>query len=152
MLHTGPIRSPVAGRTDHLPMNVPAGSYVLPSSHVSHLGQDNTAAGHARLNHMFDPSGPFGAALPKVAHGHGIPRAPSPKAMKFADGGDTDGDGDGEAVPIMAAGGEYVIPPDIVRKIGDGNLDHGHAILDEWVKRTRKKHIETLKKLPGPAK
>jgi len=30
-LHTGPIHSPVAGRTDHLPMHVPAGSYVIPA-------------------------------------------------------------------------------------------------------------------------
>ena len=149
MLHTGAIHSPVAGRTDHLPMNVPAGSYVLDAEHVGHLGQGNTMSGHARLDHMFS-SGPFGTALPKMGHGHGIPHAPSPHMPKFAEGGVPHDHG--EAVPIMAAGGEYVIPPHVVKIIGEGNLDHGHQILDAWVLRERKKHKQTLAKLPGPAK
>ncbi len=153
MVHTGAIKSPVAGRTDHLPMNVPAGSYVIPSSVVSHIGQDNTASGHARLDHMFS-SGPFGAGLPKMGHGKGAPGAPH--LPKFADGGAAH-EGDHEAVPIMAAGGEYVVPPSVVRMlptlIGEPpNLHQGHQLLDEWVKRTRAKHIKTLRSLPGPAK
>lgn len=147
-MHIGAIKSPVGGRTDHLPLNVPAGSYVLPSSHVAHLGQDNTAAGHATLDHMFS-SGPFGAALPKMGHGKGLPSAGKAPTFK-AHGGAAESPGN-DSVPIMAAGGEYVIHPDIVRAIGEGNLDHGHQVLDEWVKRTRKKHIKVLSKLPGPA-
>ena len=34
-LHTGPLHSSVAGRTDHLPTNVPNGAYVLPADIVS---------------------------------------------------------------------------------------------------------------------
>ena len=44
-LHTGPIHSAVAGRTDHLPMHVPHGAYVLPADIVSGMGQGNTVAG-----------------------------------------------------------------------------------------------------------
>jgi hypothetical protein len=60
--------------------------------------------------------------------------------------------GSEDGVPIMAAGGEYVLGPDFVRWVGGGNLAHGHQILDEWVKRTKDKHVKTLAKLPGPAK
>jgi hypothetical protein len=64
----------------------------------------------------------------------------------FARGGATD------AVPIVAAGGEYVIPPEDVMHLGGGDLDHGHKILDAFVKKMREKTIKTLQGLPGPKK
>ena len=51
-VHHGPIPSPVAGRTDHLPMHVSSGSYVLPADIVSALGDGNTDAGAAKLDQM----------------------------------------------------------------------------------------------------
>lgn len=63
-----------------------------------------------------------------------------------ADGGATSG------VPIVAAGGEYVIPPEDVVHIGGGDLDHGHKVLDAFVKKMRQKTIKTLQNLPGPKK
>jgi hypothetical protein len=66
--------------------------------------------------------------------------------LGFADGGATDG------VPIVAAGGEYVIPPEDVVHIGGGDLDHGHKVLDAFVKKMRQKTIKTLQGLPGPKK
>lgn len=66
--------------------------------------------------------------------------------MGFADGGATDG------VPIIAAGGEYVIPPEDVVHIGGGDMDHGHKVLDSFVKKMRQKTIKTLQGLPGPNK
>jgi hypothetical protein len=66
------------------------------------------------------------------------------KFFNFADGGATDG------VPIVAAGGEYVIPPEDVVHIGGGDLDHGHKVLDAFVKKMRQKTIKTLQSLPGP--
>ena len=143
MAHVGPIRSAVPGRTDHIPLNVPNGSYVLPAQHVSHLGQNNTEAGFAVLGRMFK--------TPHIAHGH-LPSAPKPPSSKFSAHGGRAEDGDDDSVPIMAAGGEFVLHPDIVRDIGDGNLDHGHRILDEWIKRTKEVHAKTIAKLPGPAK
>jgi hypothetical protein len=55
-------------------------------------------------------------------------------------------------VPIVAAGGEYVIPPEDVVHIGGGDLDHGHKVLDAFVKKMRQKTIKTLQSLPGPKK
>ena len=45
----GPIPSNVCGRTDHLPVNVPAGAYVLTADIVSALGEGNTIAGFYTL-------------------------------------------------------------------------------------------------------
>lgn len=51
--HVGPIHSVVAGRTDHLPIHVPSGAYVIPADIVSALGEGNTMAGFRVLNDMF---------------------------------------------------------------------------------------------------
>jgi hypothetical protein len=162
-LHTGPIRSAVAGRTDHIPLTVPGGSYVLPADHISHMGQNNTEAGLVKAAHVFGGSGPFGSAMAKVTHGRGAPHAPPVsrpsrlpmlKSSIFAYGGGTfSGPIRGEEpVDIMAAGGEYVIHPEVVKAIGEGDIDHGHKILDQYVLNTRKEHTKTLHKLPPPAK
>jgi hypothetical protein len=124
-VHLGAIHSPVAGRTDHLPMHVPSGSYVVPADIVSSLGEGNTMAGYRAVKMMFKGA-PYGA---------------------YAAGG-----GIGEPVPIVAAGGEYVLSPDEVVWAGGGDLDAGHRALDKWVTDTRKDLITTLKKLPGPKK
>jgi hypothetical protein len=124
-VHIGPIHSPVAGRTDHLPMHVPSGSYVIPADIVSSLGEGNTMAGFRAVKMMFRDA-PQGA---------------------YAEGG-----GVGEPVPIVAAGGEYVLTPDEVMWAGKGDLDVGHRALDKWITGTRQELINTLKKLPGPKK
>ena len=124
-VHLGPIHSPVAGRTDHLPMHVPSGSYVIPADIVSSLGEGNTMAGYRAVKMMFRD-----AAAGAYAAGGGI----------------------GEPVPIVAAGGEYVLSPDEVIWAGRGDLDAGHRALDNWITGTRKELIKTLQKLPGPKK
>src|SRR5262245_52919246 len=40
MTHSGPIMSAVPGRTDHHPMGVAPGSYVVNADTVSHMGQN----------------------------------------------------------------------------------------------------------------
>ncbi len=151
LTHTGPILSAVPGRTDRHNMAVPSGSYVVPAETVSHLGQSNTLSGMKVLNGMFGPNGPYGmAGTMKVAHGAGAPRPPALSAM--SDSGGARGKGTGAPVDVVTAGGEYVIPPEIVAKIGDGDLKRGHAALDAWIMDRRKDHLRTLKKLPGPAK
>jgi hypothetical protein len=52
-IHVGPIHSNVAGRTDHLPINVPSGAYVLPADIVSAMGEGNTMAGFKVANNVF---------------------------------------------------------------------------------------------------
>lgn len=115
-LHVGPIHSPVAGRTDHLPMSVPSGSYVIPADIISAMGEGNTMAGYKVANAIF-----------------GMQRVES----------DTPAE-------IVAAGGEYVISPENVARLGGDDMDRGHAVLDDFVKKMRAKTVETLKKLPGP--
>jgi hypothetical protein len=118
----GPIKAPVAGRTDHLPVHVPSGAYVVPADIVSAIGEGNTDTGFAILDYMI-----------KVRS-----RGKAPDS--------------GNPVPIVAAGGEYVIPPLAVVHFGGGDMDRGHKALDEWVKSERAKTIKTLKNLPGPKK
>lgn len=142
-LHVGPINSIVSGRTDHLPTRVPSGSYVLPADHVSGLGEGSTIAGFKVLRRMFggEPYGRSGAPYDQGGGPYGEP---------LAEGGRTKNGPEG--VPVVLAGGEYVIPPHIVAEIGEGDMDRGHRVLDEWVKRSRGDLIKTLKHLPGPAK
>ena len=135
-VHHGPLMTAGGGRTDNIPLSVKGGSYVLPADVVSGLGQGNTLNGMRVLDHMFR-SGPYGGALPKIKEGSGVPKP----RMKFADGGQT---------PIIAAGGEYVIPAETVASLGGGDIDHGSNILDAFVKQIRSRTINTLKNLPGP--
>lgn len=263
--HTGPIHSSVAGRTDHLPMHVPTGSYVLPADIVSAGGEGNTAAGFKVLRRMFggepyggssspygQSGGPYGMATggaikhraagilfmspddkillmrrkgqdhngewgfpaggiekgetPEVAArreteeetGHHYDGPMAPLTHRSRDGVDFTtfvahiqpfipklndehsahqwvtsdeakemdlhpgvrstldrirahkAHGGAVGVPIVAAGGEWVVHPEHVEHVGGGDLDMGHRVLDEFVKRVRKELIKTLQKLPGP--
>lgn len=117
-VHTGPILQRAdGGRTDTVPMDVPAGSYVIPADIISALGEGDTAAGMKSVSQMFGPHDEKGAK---------------------------------ETVPIIAAGGEFVLSPSQVARIAGGDMSKAHAMLDQWVKATRAKHIETLANLPGP--
>lgn len=123
--HVGPIHSAVAGRTDHLPMHVPSGSYVIPADIISAMGEGNTMAGFKIMNDITNQY-------------RGHPAA-------YASGGYA-----GQLVPIVAAGGEYVISPEVVANMGNGDMDAGHGELDSFVTKMRAKTVDTLKKLPGP--
>lgn len=59
---------------------------------------------------------------------------------------------DGGKVPIVAAGGEYIVGPEHVARLGGGDLTKGHNALRDFVNIVRKEHISTLKKLPKPAR
>lgn len=139
--HVGPIHSHVAGRTDHLPMHVKSGSYVIPADIISAMGEGNTMAGFKAAKSLFDVNSEISSSV------YGAPESPYGAEMPKADGGATNKTG---LVPIIAAGGEYVIDPDGVASVGKGDLDAGHKILDHFVKKMREKTISTLKKLPGP--
>jgi hypothetical protein len=120
----GMIDSDIPGRTDEIPMKVASGAYVLPADIPSALGQGNTMAGKSILDNMFGGN----------------------DSKQMASGGPTDDD----HVPIIAAGGEYLIHPDKVKEIGQGDMAKGHKVLDKFVLHTRKEHIKTLKKLKPP--
>lgn len=140
----GMINSSVPGRTDKLNLNVPTGSYVIPADIPSAIGQGNSAAGSSILNKMFS-KGPYGMNLSKSKGPRVGVRHSSLHPLHFAKGGAVN-----PTTPIVAAGGEYLIHPDTIRDLGNGDIQLGHSILDAFVKHVREKHIKTLEKLPGP--
>ena len=131
--HIGPIHAAVSGRTDHLNMHVPAGSYVIPADIVSSLGEGNTDAGHDVLDSFCHD---HNYRLDSSEYGRRKWRANQDETL----------------APIVAAGGEYVIPPSVVTSIGGGDIDYGHSLLDNFVVLARHDLIKTLKKLPPPKK
>lgn len=148
-VHVGPIHSPVAGRTDHLPMHVASGSYVIPADIVSAMGEGNTMAGFRVANTIFmaapEMQGAPGLGAPGL---DGVPGVSAQLGLP----GKARGGATATPVPIVAAGGEFVISPDDVTRLGGGDMDHGHKILDSFVKKMRMKTVQTLKALPGPRK
>ena len=147
--HKGAIHSSVAGRTDHLPMHVASGSYVIPADIISAMGEGNTMSGFKVAEKIFKAA-PEMMGSPGMSMGElgGMPGARSLPGMpeKRADGGRTYKD----LVPVILAGGEYVIPPEEVQRIGNGDMDEGHTELDRFVKAMRARLVQTLRKLPGP--
>ena len=144
-MRTGPILSAVPGRTDRHAVNVPSSSYVIPADVVSGRGQGNTLAGMNAMQHMFRMAGGGDRAM-------GLPRPPKPMAMMHSGGGKKGGHRVGDPVPVILAGGEFVVPPDRLMEVVHPNLDEAHRIMDSWILLERKKHRDTLAKLPGPAK
>ena len=137
VMRDGLIGGNTPGRSDRLPMNVAAGSYVIPADVVSGMGQGNSKAGADILGRMFK-AGPLGMSMGKV-------RSSRPRG--FADGGGADDD-----VPIAISDGEYLISPESVAELGGGDMDRGHTIIDKFVKNVRSHTIKELKRLPGPKK
>lgn len=153
--HVGMIRSAIPGRTDKLPMNVRGGSYVIPADVVSGIGEGNSMAGAAALNSLLGQA-PYGAkvraprASPKINMGRPMRMAAPMRAPRMAaEGGAEDGN---DHVPIIAAGGEYVIAPEVVKRIGSGDMKHGHEILDELVLHLRRQTINEMRRLKPPKK
>jgi hypothetical protein len=56
----------------------------------------------------------------------------------------------GGSVPIAAAGGELVVPPEVVQRIGGGDMKKGHDVLRELVLQARAKAIKDMRKLAPP--
>lgn len=127
---TGPVsgllNSDVPGRTDRLPIVVAPDSYVIPADVVSGYGQGNTAGGAKILDQVFG--------------GHVA-------AVRKAKGGAVTRSGN---VPIVAAGGEYIVPPDVVRSVGGGDARRGHQHLDKMVRERRKAVARHTMRLPPP--
>lgn len=72
----GPIVGKTGGRTDALPISVPAGSFVLPADAVSALGEGNSLAGNHAIEKMFGKSRDSraaGGAIPiKISDGEHV--------------------------------------------------------------------------------
>lgn len=132
------------GRTDVHNINVPSGSYIIPSDVVSGLSEGNTLSGAAVMDRMMH-SNPYGVTGGARRGSMGPPRPPAP--LKESRGGRAKDHGG--TVPIVVAGGEFLIHPQtIIKKFG--SLEKGHSTLDRFVVNTRKETAKTMLKLPGP--
>jgi len=153
-VHVGPIHSPVAGRTDHLPMHVPSGAYVIPADIISAMGEGNTMAGFNVAKSIFHPIVKPSSMFKPIPYMSGLPGASAYLGLPGQKGKAAGGQLAASAapVPIVAAGGEYVIHPDDVTNLGGGDIDRGHRELDAFVKKMRAKTVNTLRKLPPPKK
>ena len=146
LTHTGPLHSSVAGRTDHLPSQVPNGSFVLPADIVSALGEGNTMSGFKAAKRMFEGAKRHFGGLP-YAGGNG-PYGQSGGPYGMADGGNAQSAD--QAVPVAVAGGEHVLAPHEVAFAGMGDNEAGHKALTAFVLRQRAKLIKDLKGLAPP--
>lgn len=86
----GPVVGETDGRADELPVDVPAGAYVIPADVVSALGSGNTLAGMEMLKGMFGesmaPERAAGGAVPiLISHGEFVV---SPEQVAAKGGGD----------------------------------------------------------------
>lgn len=137
------LNSDVPGRTDKLPIKVKSGSYVVPADIVSGMGQGNTAAGTKAISRLVS-AGKF--KLPRQKKSFRKPANAASRRVDFNQGGAA------PDVPIIAAGGEHIVTPEEVTRIGRGDMERGHNALDKWVLTERKRLIKTLKGLKGPKK
>jgi hypothetical protein len=120
----GLLHSDVPGRTDQLAISVQPGAYVIPADVVSGLGQGNTTAGGKLFKLIFGEDEPT-----HLARG---------------------GTANEKAVPIVAAGGEFIVSPSMIKRKYGGDLKRGHDALDKMVRKLRMSIAKSMMKLPGP--
>jgi hypothetical protein len=148
MARTGPLMGATPGRADKLPMSVPNGSHVIPADTVSALGSGNSMNGHAVLSKMFPMStGPLGMPMTIHSAKPNFPKLPKFPGKKH--GGEHHSK---DNVAVKVSDGEHIIGPDDVRRVGGGDIEKGHKILDEFILHIRKQNIKALRKMPPPAK
>lgn len=129
----GPIKGDDGGRTDVHEAKVHDGGYILNADTISHMGESNSQAGLKRAQEIFGIGGHYDKSMPDHRE----------------DGGKVE---NGKPIECILAGGEFSIHPRIVRKIGRGDIDLGHKILDKFSMDTRRDHIKVLASLPPPAR
>lgn len=150
---SGLLKSMVPGRTDKLAINVANGSYVIPADIVAGHGQGNTLAGAAALDKLFK-SGPYGTSKVSVStERSSMPKVGfiSPKPVVGYKGPGMAMGGEAE-VPVMAAGGEYILDPDQVAAVGKGDTERGFRILDQFVLQSRRRQLKEIRALRPPKK
>ena len=149
------INSSVPGRTDRIPMRAKTGSFVLPADVVSGFGQGNTQAGAKMwgdaIAHSIGPMGIQSAIRARAMRAPtlgmaGLGGRGGKGARGFAEGGDVD-----DLTPIVTAGGEALVDPEIVEALGGGDPELGKKKLTSSMMKVRKQVIEHLKSLPRPA-
>jgi hypothetical protein len=161
---TAELESPVAGRTDDLPLAVAPDSHVIPADVVSGIGEGNSLNGAHLLDQMFH-GGPWGVRAAKVRGPGTLPRPPRPVGRSRGGPPSAATGAPERTTPILAAGGEYVVRPEAVAHFGaiakrrdprrfarKSAIEAGHDAIDDFIVRARKHIVATTKKLPGPVK
>lgn len=87
---------------------------------------------------------------PRRADGGGTPMDGPSAPLNIRSDAQMQGEANPDPVKIIAAGGEYSVPPEVVKNLGGGDMNHGHDILDHFVLHKRKELIGELKKLKPP--
>lgn len=144
----GLLHSAIPGRTDHIPASPATDSFVIPADVVSGLGEGNTLAGAKALT-LALRMGPYGTPMPRGGphFARPIPRPDVQRVPAYESKGGPTGN-----VPIAAAGGEFIVPPEVVRREGGGDPDKGHKALHAFVIMARRQIIKDMKKLKPPVK
>ena len=124
---SGLVTGLTSGRGDHISATVPKGAYVVPADVVSGMGGGNTAAGGHMLSKMMPGTG---------------------QGMRFASGGIAGG----TPVPvnIQISPGEFVVHPEHVAALGDGDPQAGANLLDALVSKVRQSNMQVAAGMPSP--
>lgn len=149
--------------------NAPPGSTQMGTGINASTGVGASSTGIPALDAYLN-STEAGASFAKPPGPGPVPAAPAPApdaAQQFYDAfsgsgggsqkrggnvGHATGGAPADGVPILAAGGEFVISPEHIARLGDGDIKEGHRRMDEWVVRTRRQIVEKMKKLKPPVK
>lgn len=144
----GYLHGPTAGRADDIMTQAPAGSHVIPADVVAGFGEGNSMAGANAWTKMLQ-MGPGGIPMPQGGGGRrmGIPAPPAPyhEPSQKARGG-----AQADMRPVALSHGEFVVTPEQVLALGQGDMEKGHAILDQIIVASRKEIIAQMSKLPKP--
>jgi hypothetical protein len=142
---TGSMLGKGLGRADNRHMSALPGAHVIPADVVSALGEGNSEAGHNILAGAFPTSIKAGKLLKsgKKARPFKPVRIKSAPLFgrKRADGG---------SVPIAVSDGEFIVHPDDVLEVGNGDRDAGHAKLNNFIEEARRLNLERLAGLNNP--
>jgi hypothetical protein len=128
---TGLVHSASPGRADLVGAKLRRGSYVLPADVVSGLGQGNTMAGAKLLQ----------SSLPEAAE------MASRGAIDRAMGGMAEPE---DELEVRLSGGEFLVGPEQVLAIGEGDVEAGAAALDQLVHAVRGSTRAELARMPPP--
>jgi hypothetical protein len=144
----GYLHGPTAGRADDIMTHAPAGSHVIPADVVAGFGEGNSMAGANAWSKMLQ-MGPGGIPMPSGGGGRrmGMPAPPAPyrdPSQKARGGAQAD------MRPVALSHGEFVVTPEEVMALGQGDMERGHVILDEIIVEARKEIIAQMSKLPKP--
>ena len=139
MAHNAPSGAPYGAQSPKLPIGKGVGIPPYPPSHI------------VGLPHFAVNAGPLGQQKPVMSQEARGGVVPGETGAGFLDRIGV-GQPQQPGTPINASGGEFIVPPGEVQRMGRGDISRGHEILDAWVRHLRQDHIKTLKRLPGPAR